>query len=124
MPPRPERRPAVDNTPDLRFTAPEICPECDGVGGTYAYTRHAEMPLKWQSCRLCKGRCEVPAAKACAYRMGRGMRESRVARGLSVFEMAARLGITAKHLSDAEYGRLSLSQTRAVFDLRAGEEAG
>lgn len=112
----------MDNTPDLQFTAPEICPECGGAAGAYVYSTRAKNPRHWEACPICKGKCEVPAAKACAYRLGRGMRESRIARGLSVFEMAARLGITARHLSDAEHGRLSLSQARAVFDLRAGEE--
>ncbi len=116
----------MDSTPDMRFSAPEICPGCDGAGGSVVYRTGTKSPhtrQRFEPCPICKGQCEVPSAKALAYRLGRGMRESRVARGLSVFEMARLLGITARHLCDAEHGRLSLSQTRVVFDLRAKQEA-
>jgi hypothetical protein len=89
--------------------APVICPACNGQEpqGIVHVNRGSE-PHTWEkppACHLCSGLKMVSIYVAASYNLGRQMRDDRVARGISLREEAARLGITPRQLSNREIGR-------------------
>jgi DnaJ-class molecular chaperone len=82
------------------------CPDCQGrKGGAVHLNTTAGGRWEYQKCPLCAGFGTVHPSLAEKYREGEQLREDRKARGMTLRQEAARLGITAKELSDREGGR-------------------
>jgi hypothetical protein len=56
-------------------------------------------------CFMCNGTGEVDEGFEARLALGENRRQDRIARGLSLRQEAARLGITAEELCDREHGR-------------------
>lgn len=80
-----------------------LCPECRGKKQHWTHLNHGGF--RWTPCRFCDGIGTVNLAKCTAWEDGRKMAADRKSRLLTLREEAARLGITAKELSDREWGR-------------------
>lgn len=63
-------------------------------------------------CPTCNGTARITVERAEWMRIGRVFRQRRLDRGEGMGECAARLGISRRHLGDAEQGRVD---PRAVF---------
>ena len=82
-----------------------ICPSCNGAKTTAAIIcgdacRTGQLP-----CSLCLGKGAITQERQAAYENGKAMRADRVGRRVSLSEEAKRLGISARVLSDLEFGR-------------------
>lgn len=90
--------------------APLTCPRCAGRGEheerVYGI-REGQYQCWWHEtlCRQCDGLGFIDVATAARLERGRLLREDRVARRVSLREEAARRGISARQLSDEEWGR-------------------
>lgn len=81
------------------------CPQCEGRGWFDAFAMRATgCSLESLDCPACEGKGEVSEATLARLQKGRRMREDRLARGLSVREEAARLGISLLQLGRLERG--------------------
>ena len=83
-----------------------ICPECDGRKRSMAHL-NTTSGHRWEcvSCLSCDGMGHVRQGELDKWRDGERMRVDRKARKVTLREEAARLGISAKELSDREWGR-------------------
>ena len=83
------------------------CPRCGGRGYNAAFVDYADGSGEFRSdlpCTYCGGAGKWSAERVEAYRAGETMRRDRVARGLSLWEEANRLGVDPVELSRRERG--------------------
>jgi DnaJ-class molecular chaperone len=86
---------------------PPSCPHCSGTGRSLVHVNRGDQPHTWerQPCRTCAGHGLISREQADRIAEGERRREDRKARGLSLREEAARLGVKPWALSDIENGR-------------------
>ena len=81
------------------------CPQCKGT------KERRLLVCGWgeriSPCPFCAGLGAVSQGKAKLWRTGETKRRDRIARGLSLKEEAARLGVSARELGDREWGRVA-----------------
>ena len=81
------------------------CPVCEGrKAGEAILCGHGHCQIKTVVCEFCRGTGEVEEQRVMAYQEGRRRRNDRVARGVSLRQEAARLGISAMELGRIERG--------------------
>lgn len=82
------------------------CPECNGAGlVNVVWQGLPESVADAAECPVCRGIGEISPRHAARLETGRAMRKDRIARGVSLAEEAARLGIGKRELADREWGR-------------------
>ena len=82
------------------------CPECEGRKGASVFVdRQGGGRLEFMRCTYCVGLGTVSKIREAKYRLGEEMRKDRIARGMSLRQEAARLGIKPRELSNREWGR-------------------
>jgi len=87
------------------------CPVCNGrksQTGLVCIRRNdgpGTAEIRTDACRTCKGAGEISEAKAAALIEGERRRLDRIARGLSLNEESARLGITPIELNRIEFAK-------------------
>ena len=88
--------------------ATETCPACNGYKRVIVFIDYASGhgSAKTQDCSLCAGFGTVHPSLAAKVREGEQLRQDRLARGMTLRAEAARLGTTARDLSDREAGRV------------------
>lgn len=88
-----------------------FCPSCKGQKGGMAHINRGDDPhtFEWIDCRICGGAGRVTREHMARIQEGVKLRADRIARDLSLYEEARRLGISTVELSDMETGRLRRS---------------
>ncbi len=84
----------------------KICPDCRGRKREIVHLRTITGG-RWQhmDCLFCGGSGVVTIEQAAKWRDGERLRNDRKARIVTLREEAKRLGITARELSDREWGK-------------------
>lgn len=84
-----------------------ICPMCKGEKGGQGHVNYGgarPCEFKWIACMRCKGTGAVPDEQGPWIEAGMKRRAERLARDMSLWEEAKRLGISAAQLSAIEHG--------------------
>ena len=91
------------------------CPDCKGKKRVFAHVNRGEKGCDFRhiDCSRCKAFGEIPKEQLGWIESGRKLRAERVARDVSLFEEARRLGLTSVQLSDIETGRVNPSTPAA-----------
>ena len=87
------------------------CTACDGQKGGMAHVNRGDQPHTWEfiPCRICDGKGRITEEQRQRIITGQKLRADRLARDMSLYEEARRLGMTSVQLSDLECGRLPRS---------------
>lgn len=93
----------------------QTCPNCDGIRQVFVFAdghRADGTPFAengYRHCMMCKGAGEITADHAERIKIGKLMRDERVARGVGLLEASKALGCSPAELSGVERGDLPKS---------------